>query len=179
MNSKTDIIEEVKVGEILCLYITTFNGISINAEHYYADLKPYYYGERHGSVELKRKITTVEEARYLNKKNGCDRRYWLYKVGTETNLFNSEKDIIKEARNQYKILFPNATVILLGNTGIAQPQKMIVGPKNFKRLNNILWKRYEEIYDLNEKGKITDEKMHEMHQVFWKEWQKIWPQKYI
>ena len=169
-----EVIEKVKVEEIICLYITSWAGLSIGAEHYYAKLKTYDYRDEKKEIELKRIITEVKEARYLSKKLGYK---GILKVGDKTDCFTTEDQIIKEARLQYKKYFPETKVIILGDTGCWSPQKVILGPRNFKKLVNICYKEYEKIWEESRKKRISDNKIFKKLKPVEKRWQKIWPVK--
>jgi hypothetical protein len=160
-------IEEVKPEEIINLVISSFCGISIGAEHYYAKLVDYNNCSE--SFELKRKITEVKEARWLSKKVGYK---GAYKVGFVIECFATEDAVKKEARKQYKKFFPNAKVIILGRTGIAQPQPIFLGPRNFKKVVNDLYKRFDDI------GQFSDPENDELAEKICAEWEKIWPIKW-
>jgi len=170
----SDKIEKVNIDEIICLHITSWVGLAIGAEHYYGCLKPYDYNVNIEDVELKREITEISEARWLNKKNGCD----IYQVGDVTNLFNTERQLIQVARKEYKKHFPKTKVILLGDSGRSCPQEIILGPRNLKKFNNSLWKAYEYAWKEGKKYNLPDEKILEIIEPIEEEWEKIWIKKW-
>lgn len=179
-NEEEIIFEPIKPEEIICLHITSWAGISINAEHYYAELKGYYWGNKDAkNIELERIIESIEEAQYLNKKNHCDRRGgYIFKVGTKISMFTSRKQAVREAKKQYKNYFPDAKVILLGDRAECAPQEMILGPRVLKKYNNQMWRLHEKLYKLEEKGKISEEERFRLQGVVFKAWQLFWPVKF-
>lgn len=164
-------IEQVKLNEIICLHITSWNGISIGAEHYYGELMRYEYNED-PDIELKRKIKEVTEARYLSKKVGYK---GMYKVGDETNCFTTRDQVKKEARRQYKKLYPGAKVIVIGNNGIHEPQEIILGPRVFKKKVNKLWKAYKIAWVEGRRNRLTDDQIIKILEPIEELWENIWP----
>ena len=131
-----------------CVYleITTWQGLSIGAEHYYGKLCGYNKGE-HISVELK-KVMTREDARILNKKDSAH----CWEEGETTDRFDTEEGIKKIARKEWKKHFPQAKIVVEGREGVIEPQPIFVGPSDYKRKINAWAKKAEEInYWDNEK----------------------------
>ena len=165
-------IEDIKREEIICLNITSWQGISIGAEHYYGELITL---ERDiEDVEMKRKIEEVSEARYLSKKVGYK---GAFKVGDETSCFTTEKQLIKEVRKQYKKHFPKTRMIILGRHLEFYPQKIILGPRNLKKINNVYYKAYENIWKLMRAEGYSDDQIIDVVQPIEDEWLKIWRDK--
>jgi hypothetical protein len=166
-----EIIEQVKIDEIICLHISSWNGISVGAEHFYGNLSTYMCCDI-PDHELKRKIKEVTEARYLSKKVGYK---GMYKVGDETSCFTTSNQVIKEARKKYKKLYPGTKVIVLGNTGICSPQEIILGPRVFKREVNKIWRAYEKIWKIGRKRKLSDDQILDILEPIDELWENIWP----
>lgn len=161
----------VKEENIIFVKVDTFAGASVGAAHYYGSLKQLIGGR---SAEVTHKLTQIEADR-LNK---C----WLtkdmrassagYKKGECSSRFFSREVVIVAAKKQFKKCFSKATVLVLGSTGFAEPQEILVGPKEFKDKVNKLAKKYDKLNWDIEIDRPAIEKIEER-------WQKMWPRKDI
>jgi len=154
------------------LQITSWAGVSIGAEHSYGELCGYN-GKEDQTIELKKALTR-EDARLLNKKDSTYGRLW--KEGELTKRFNTEEEIIKIAKKEWKKHFPQAKVLIEGRSGILEPQLIIVAPADYKRKCNILFQKVEA-----NNGWEGDEKVMQAIEDEWKElnkeYFKIWKNK--
>ena len=137
---------------IVNLEISSFEGISPGAVHYYGRLS--FNGER---TDLERR---------LNKRNIGKFRKDFYHIGDVTTRFNSENHVIRAAKRIWKKLFPNALVLLVGSGSILDPQKCIAGDPVLRKKINAYYRRAEAVggYEGNEEEmtKISDEYMREI-----------------
>jgi len=161
-------VVDVKEENIVFLAISTFVGTSPGAIHYYGRLEHLQGGVVDVTFPL-----TEEQAKALNvqwglKYSGMDAGY---QKGEQSERFPSEKKLIVVAKKQFKVHFPKATVLVLGSTGVVEPQEILVGPKEFKDAINVLARRYDK---LNWDTKADRKEIKELE----KRWQELWPRKY-
>lgn len=120
------------------LEITSWVGTSaIGASHYYGRLRV----NGHEEVQLER-ILTTSEARQMTKD---DRRlsdggdFYRWKAGQSTNRFFSEQEVIDAAVACLKDQHPEVTVLFRGNSGVLDPQPVLIGPDELKaELNGLV-----------------------------------------
>lgn len=170
---KNNVLEKIKYSKIAYLEITSFKGCCVRAEHYYGVIKDH----KHNEIRLNRVINDPEEINYLNKKDygfSIESRYGLWKKGDETERFNSIEELRKEAEKVFKENFPDCKVLIEGSSSTIQPQLCLLGPPVFKRIVNKFYRKYEKLYEQEEKGEITEEKMDEKQKIIWKQWYEIW-----
>lgn len=166
-------VEIIKVKEenIVFVKVGTFVGTGIGAVHYYGRVMQLCGGR---SVDVTHKLTQIEADR-LNKK-------WLtkdmresasagYQKGECSSRFFSREGAINAAKNQFNACFPKATVLVLGSPSYAEPQEILVGPKEFKGAVNKLAKAYDK---LDWDTKADRKEIRELE----KKWEKLWPRKY-
>ena len=146
---------------IVFLTITSWAYSGIGT-HYYGRLRPCN-GE--GVFDVSYKISQVEAARF-NKNTRVK-----YEVGEESERFFSRSKLITAAKKQFKKYFSKATILVLGDRAVVEPQEILVGPKEFKDKITALAKQYDKLDwdDIADRSAI--EKIEE-------EWQKLWPRKY-
>ncbi len=85
-------------------------------------------------------------------------------------IFDRES-VIVAAKKQFKKEFPKATVLVLGMSSYAEPQKILVGPREFKTKINILVKAFDKLdWDIVADGKKI--------QALEKKWNRLWPREY-
>jgi len=112
------------------LDITTWVGIGLGATHYYGTISTRRHWGKHGETkwEVDRKISRAE-AIELNKAEGT--AYSQYRAGQLTVRFSSEEQLLEYAadtfRNKVQKQYPNVKYLILGSTGIIDPQPIIVG----------------------------------------------------
>jgi len=81
--------------------------------------------------------------------------------------FSSEESLLQAAKEQFNQHFPGAKVLMIGVPECC-PQKVLVGPENFKRVINDLHKEFNEKYkEFKKKEKEVD--------IILKQWEEIWP----
>jgi len=112
---------------------TDFSGC-IGGEHLYPTIR-----YNHKKIELQRKMS-AKDARYLNSKDD----YGSYKAGDETQRFDSEEQIAKEARKQWKKLCPKGELLLMGNGAIP---KALEGKKSLVDKINKMHDELESLYE--------------------------------
>lgn len=134
--------------------ITSYYG-QADAEHYYCEyhiieektIDKQYNGTSYDETELKRKITSTNEAIYLNKKDSSN----CWKIGSKTNRFNTIEEIHTDLIN----LFPDHTIVTY-NEGILFKEMLCyvkgenLGYKYFGEVwNNIPTSCYKELLPTN------------------------------
>lgn len=155
----------VKITEenMVFLSITSwvYSGIGT---HYYGRLRPCD-GEE--AFDVTYKLSQIEADRFNRGTTDV-----LYEVDEESERFFSRDKVIAAAKKQFKKYFPGATILILGDRGVVEPQQVLVGPKQFKDKINVLAARYDELdwYVKSDREEIEELEM---------EWQKLWPRKYF
>lgn len=132
------------------LEITSWQGMSFGATHYYGALVGYNDGN-YLKCDIK-KIMSKEDAKELSEKDD-----WKYKAGNTTTRFNSEDEIRTIALKTWKTLFPKCNALLEGRFACAEPQKCL-WIKNSKYINklNELWKENESISNISKNWEKID-----------------------
>jgi hypothetical protein len=105
----------MRIDNVVYLVITSWQGISLGAEHYYAKLKGDAYGE-YTTYDL-HKVMTEEDAEILRKKD--DWRH--YKAGSLTDRFNTKEEARESAILALPTAFPHAVALLEGNPAYVEP----------------------------------------------------------
>ena len=127
---------------IVYLHITTWQGISLGAIH--------YYGKLHGGgreVKLQHPLT-AEQAAQVNKSAFAEGMAFGFKVGEMYHGFDDRQEIIRLARSTWREHFPDADVLVVGNPCVAEPQRVLHGPKRFKaKVNGWLHELYKTGWD--------------------------------
>jgi hypothetical protein len=80
-----------------------------------------------GVTEDLRYIMNEEEAKKLASADTTDP--FPYKAGEDTSRFLSEDKLKSEAIDQYKIMFPGASLLVYGDSGTIEPQPILDGPE--------------------------------------------------
>ena len=149
--------------EIAFLEITSWQGVSIGAEHYYGKIithNPYSH------VELKRKLTAKQAAK-LSKKDK-----WDYRPGAETDRFDTKEQIIKIAVAQYKSIMPSARMLVLGSSSSVEPKQVLDANKSIMEKCNKIYAEFEKIPWINRGGfwyrNLGDEEKIEELTTKWK-----------
>lgn len=103
---------------------------------------------------------TEYDAKVCNDKDFSNS--YRYSVGDETHKFNTEKEIIQLAKKVWRKHFPIAKVLILGEPALAsEPQTILIGPIEYKRL-------------VNKMVKLTDKMSWEQHPKQMDEIMKAW-----
>lgn len=162
---------KVKEENVIFVKVDTFVGTGVGAVHYYGILRQLCGGR---SVDVTHKLTQIEADRLNKKWLTKDMRESLsagYQKGECSSRFFSREAAINAAKKQFKKCFPKAAVLVLGSSGVVEPQRILVGPKEFKDKINKLVKKYDKLdWDIR-----TDRKEIEELE---KKWEKLWPRKY-
>lgn len=159
----------VQEENIVFLTISSFVGVGVGAKHWYGKLEHLQGGD---TFEVTYPLSR-EDARAFNRDWRTKHPMNLgYQEGEQSERFPSRKGVIAAARKQFKKEFPKATVLVLGRTGVVEPQKILVGPREFKTKINILAREYDKLdWDRSPEDKLAIRKLE-------KKWQKLWPRKY-
>ncbi len=140
--------------------ITTYIGTAVAwAEHWYANLvrDARSLPKR---IELKQTLTESGAAR-MNRREGGD---WT--AGEKTNRFFSEERLKEVAILEYKLLFPEATILVEARSGVCDHQPILDGPAEVVATANRFVKRAREVG-----GWEGDE---DAMQVICDEWDEFW-----
>lgn len=145
---------------LVVLELSSWRG-SIGGEHYYGKLE-CDRGRGQG-IRVTRKISTKEEADYLSKKDGTSGGFHVWKIGQETNRFNTRQDVENRAKEIWRRYFPKHHALIVGLVGIADPQRPLDGdPAILKKLQSF-WRRAQRTggYEKNYKA------ANRVHEEFW------------
>lgn len=130
--------------------------------HWYGELVPTHSPEGHDFHELTR-VLSAKDVEELNKAEihvGSD--YW-YRPGQTTNRFFSEEHLTALAVAEYKKVYPDAVLLMLGSRSTADPQLVLDGPEDVKEKINAWYQQAEDVGWYKRKGdntamrKISDE----------------------
>jgi len=149
----------VKDFRIVFLDVTSWIGISLGAEHHYGrlsfEVRPQKLDniDKYKEVELKRRLG-AKEVKDLNKKDSS-LGLSMYGVGEKTHRFNSQVAVFVEARKVWRKKFPKAHILIDGQTGIIQPQRImevVEGLENTMKRANKLFKQFDDLgrWDIKE-----------------------------
>ena len=119
------------------LEISTYQGISIGAIHWYAKLKIEDESEKWGSksIEIERKMS-AKEAKIANKE--LQARGFLsdrYKPGSLTNGFNTEEDAIQAGIQKFKSHYKG--VLFLGDNCCVSAWKRVLFYPDIKEISSL------------------------------------------
>ena len=109
----------MKKDKIVELEITSWQGVSLGAEHYYGKLRGYF-DDDFVSVEVEAKMTQ-RQAVALGKKDD----WHHYKAGSMTSRFDTKEEVETTAILTFKDKFPNASVLLKGHWAAHEPKKCL------------------------------------------------------
>lgn len=119
------------------LEVSSWQGVSIGAEHYYGKLVRY---SPYHTVELEYRLTEKQAAEFSKKDD------WKYKAGDKCSRFDTVDEVVKLGIAQYKDFFPDAKILFTGESSTsAEPSKMIDGDPDLMKLANEIWQKYEAI----------------------------------
>ncbi len=127
--------------------ISTFAGSAINAEHYYGRMCVDEIGN-YEDIEIEGPMTQ-KVATYLNKKDGVrwGNSYAYHKKGGMTNRFDTENEVRERAIQIWKEHFPEADLLLEGNSCHVCPKRALDGPADIVQVLNDIhdkWKRLDD-----------------------------------
>lgn len=117
------------------LEISSWQGVSIGAQHYYGKLTGYIDGE-YTSVEVMHPMSK-EMADELNAKDDWDG----YEEGTETIRFDTEEEIRKRALETWREHFPSAIMLFEGSGSYVEPKKCLACP--YEKAMNVFNRTFE------------------------------------
>lgn len=125
------------MGEIVYLEISSWQGISFGAVHWYGELK-----DRNGNLlmELEYPLTESQALARNLVESGI-----RWHCGDLIRGWDDEVKLIAFAIKNYKQLVPGATILFCGNPAVADPQKVLDGPIEFKESVNALYHEAVEI----------------------------------
>lgn len=109
--------------KIVYLSISSWQGISIGAEHYYGKL---HFNHDVEDVELKRTLNK-QAANELTKTHSRIGMSIDYEEGEETISWNGVQSIVDYAKTVYKKHFPGADVLVIGDYVNCEPKEWVDG----------------------------------------------------
>jgi len=118
--------------KVVYLDAMTYGSMGIGGGHYYASLIGEIDGVR--KDESLRFRLTQAQATEMNKeerRSGQEHMY-TYRNGFNSSRFFSLDDAIENGRKVWKEHFPDAELLILGRPASAEPQEILVGPKEWK-----------------------------------------------
>ena len=142
------------------LNITSWVGHDSTASHYYGSLNGYL-GKNSTKIELYFNLTQEQIQKLYETE-----QYNYYKVGDECSRFFSEEDLIKQAKKVFKQHFSNAEILVLGAISVDEPQKILVGPVEYK-------KKVNKFAEQREKLGWWDGKNEKEVEIIWNKWKEL------
>ena len=132
----------IKCSEkVVYLDITTWQGSSVGAVHWYGELKQK--GQR--PITLEAPLST-SHATYVNKQAQRRGLGIPYEPGDMYSGFMEREHVIGLARACWKIVYPDAVLLLEGRTGIVEPMPILEAPETWDVAGlNELWALCEEL----------------------------------
>ena len=115
-------------NDTVFLEITSFVGFSVGASHFYAHITGYDENNKYKRIELSRILTdetAIEYNRRENRRRGLTTNY-TYKPGMKVNGFDTRDEAINQARKDFKIFFPEAKKLILGNPAFSSEHQEIL-----------------------------------------------------
>ena len=136
--------------KMIHLEVSTWMGTSSDASHYYGRLVGNDHVNEYTAIELKRKCTKKDAIEENKKEVGFSA--FRIRPGSLTTGFGSIGALRRAAIKCWKEYFPQGKILIEGSATIAEPQRVIDGPKKIKDTINRLTKRSEESggWDVNE-----------------------------
>jgi len=121
------------------LHITSWIGVSVGAQHYYAQLQDDTDYDRR--IDLTRILTPAQAAR-ANRDS-----FFRVKAGQESKGFDSQDEIRTLAVKVWQEYFPDGDILLEGDWGTAEPLRILVWPKHPELIDeaNRVWSQFEKI----------------------------------
>lgn len=146
------------------LTITTWQGISAGAEHYYGIIEFWDIDKTLKSIEVWHYISE-EEAKNLREK---DQLQVGYSSGDKSTRFETEEEVIKRAISQFRGISKkyNLSCLSIGSISHVEPKKIIYSRgfnKDIKRVNNLYYQKFIKAKTEDEGFAIIDE---------WQKWYK-------
>lgn len=107
------------------LEISSWQDISMGAQHYYGELIGYN-GDERKEVKLTR-ILTPRQAAKANRYRSSD-SFLNVRAGDESDGFDEKDEIIKLALKVWLTHFPDAQLLIQGRISVAEPQEILACP---------------------------------------------------
>ena len=123
--------------KVAYLNISTWEGISVGACHFYGSLS---CGKK--TIDIERVLTKSTASR-LNQKRAKD--LLPYEKGSETALFLSSASVRRRAIATFREHFPKANILVEGRRSVVEPQPVLVGPESLKEQVNAWCKRKHDL----------------------------------
>ncbi len=124
----------------VCLQISTFSGgYCPEASHFYGWLAGY---DQDGKLKQE-PVEFTMTARQARDANRREKTPGLYKKGSRSSSFDSEKEVAEAGKACYKTYFPDAHVLYQSFFSCCDPKPVIDGPEEFVRLANEIYRRFE------------------------------------
>ena len=127
---------------ICYLEITTWQGISLGAQHFYGELRTS--DDYNDSAKLERKLTPRAAAAMNKSRRNMGLMELHYRAGQMFNGFDTREEIIALAVKTYREHFSKTTILVLGDRAVAEPCPVLDGPDGVKVTA-------QKLYDENEK----------------------------
>lgn len=106
---------------IVNLKITTWQGISLGAEHYYAKLQ----GDDK-TVELQDTLTKQQATRLNKKAYATGYSFDVHAPGDKHRGFDTREDAVEAGKREWLNYFPKAKFLVLGNRTYHEPKPILV-----------------------------------------------------
>lgn len=129
-------------SKFVYLDITSWAGLSLGAQHYYAELQS---GGDEPSVKLTR-ILTPHQAAKANRYRSSD-GFLRVRAGDESDGFDEKDEIYKLALKVWQKCFPQGEILLEGRSSVGDPLKVLACPSHPETINiaNGIWDEFEAI----------------------------------
>jgi len=147
--------------KLVVLQVSSYTTLgSINAEHWYGKLHCIDESGRK-SHELKRNLIDQKEVDHLNEKDETA-EFSAFKIGSETNRFQTRKDVEDEAVRQWRDAFPGYDALVVGMTAVADPQRPLAAKKlSILKTLQCFWSAAQETGGYEKNPKAMDEVFRE------------------
>lgn len=120
------------------LDISTFRGISFNAEHYYANFSTSVTPKRKVSVE---RLLTEEYADVLTAKDPS----YTWRVGTSTNRYDTKEEATAAALVAWRHVAGEGDVLVMDRHAYTdEPVVVLAGPPDVMAMADIIWEQSRE-----------------------------------
>ena len=118
MNEAEWQIEYAKRPQMVYLRLSSWRGMSIGATHWYGEM----VNDKYVTVRMMYPLTTSQALDLTKKHNagslvGAD---YFYEEGDEVSSFDTKAQIIEQAVNTWRELFPEQNILVLGDPVICE-----------------------------------------------------------
>ena len=151
---------------IVYLDITSWQGMSIGAEHFYGAL--IHSGDTYQKIEVEGKMTS-KQAKALSKKDD-----FPYRAGSRTTRFETREEVIEAAKIVFAEKFPGIEFLVVGNAAACDPKLVVVGPEEKKEKANLIFEEYKKIPWIHKYGflKMSPDDEIKSYELF-EQWESI------